>query len=332
MIVRRPGSGSTLSRREVITLGVGALSVAMLPAAVRRPAPLVRRTLPLMGTLGEIAVAGRDPVLARAAIDAAFDELHAVERVMTRFAPASDVGRANGGAAIEAVTVSAATAAVLREALAWAVTTDGRFDPCLGRVVTLWDVAHRHAPPAAGAMRRLASRRFYRHLDVDSWRGRPAVRFTDPEVAIDLGGIACGYGVDRAVRALRRHGIAQGLVNVGGDVYALGTSPDGDAWEVGIQSPADPTRVIARVSVRDGAVATSGDYMQFFVYRGVRYHHLLDPATAAPRRTPMHSVTVAAATCLEADAATTAVFGMSDEDAARLLAARANGAVVVHRA
>jgi len=333
MVTRRSGNGTSLSRREVIALGVGALTVAVVPAALRSRPRLVRRTVPLMGTLAEIAVvADADPARAQAAIDAALDELADVERAMTRFSPASDVGRANAGAAVEAVTVSRGTAAVLREALAWAEASDGAFDPCIGRVVELWDVAHRTAPPAPLAVRRLARRRFYRHLDVDTWRGRPAVRFTDAEVALDLGGIACGFGVDRAVRALRRHGVDRGLVNVGGDIYALGASPEGDAWQVGIQSPEDPARVIARVDVLDGAIATSGDYMQFFVYRGARYHHLLDPATAAPRRTPMHSVTVTAATCLVADAATTAVFGMGAQDAMRLLGSSAAGAEVVHRA
>jgi thiamine biosynthesis lipoprotein len=333
MITRRPGGRTALTRREAIALGVGALTVAVVPAAVRTRPRLVRRTMPAMGTLAEIAVvADGDPARAHAAIDAALAELAATERAMTRYSPGSDVGRANAGAAREAVTVDATTAAVLREALAWAEATDGAFDPCIGRMVALWDVAHRTAPPAPAVARRLAARRFYRHLDVDTWHGRPAVRFTDPEAALDLGGIACGFGVDRAVRALRRHGVDRGLVNVGGDIYALGTSPEGDAWQVGIQSPEDPARVIARVAVRDGAVATSGDYMQFFVYRGARYHHLLDPATGAPRRTPMHSVTVTAATCLVADAATTAVFGMTAPDAARTLRARAPGAVAVHRA
>jgi thiamine biosynthesis lipoprotein len=279
-----------------------------------------------MGTVAEIAVVESDERRAQAALDAAFDELFAVERAMTRFTATSDVGRANAGAAREAVPVSDATVQVLREALAWAESSDGAFDPCIGRAIELWDVAHRSAPPPEREVRRLAGRAFYRHLDLDTWRGRPVVRFGEPDMALDLGGIACGYGVDRAVAALRRMGIRHGLVNVGGDLYALGRSPEGDPWQVGIQSPRDPRVVIEQLPLEDAAVTTSGDYMQYFDHAGRRYHHLLDPATGEPRVTLVHSVTVRAPTCLEADVAATAVFGLAAAEARRVLRARGTGA------
>jgi len=125
----------------------------------------------------------------------------------------------------------------------------------------------------------------------------------------DLGGIAKGYGVDRAVGALRDKRIENGLVNVGGDLYALGVSEDGDPWRVGVRSAQDPTRLATTLTLSDRAVATSGDYEQFFRHRGEHYHHLLDPATGAPRKTRAHSLTVTAATCMTADAAATARFG-----------------------
>jgi thiamine biosynthesis lipoprotein len=99
------------------------------------------------------------------------------------------------------------------------------------------------------------------------------------------------------------------LVNVGGDLYALGVSDDGDPWEIGIRSSDDRDRITHTVRVQDRAIATSGDYEQFFEHRGRRYHHLLDPVTGAPRRSRLHSVTVSADTCMTADVAGTAVFG-----------------------
>jgi thiamine biosynthesis lipoprotein len=298
------------SRRDLLALGVGAFVVAAVPFTLRgAPRRLVRRRVPMMGTLADLAVVHEDERLAHAALDAALEELTAVEATMSRFLPSSDVGRANRKAAQAPVTVSRPTAEVIAAALRWADATDGAFDPCLGRAVVLWDVTYRKTPPAAPRVKALAGRRLYRALELDERRGRPVVRFLDPDVALDLGGIAKGYGVDRAVAALRDRGIENGLVNVGGDLYALGVSEDGDPWRVGVRSPDDPTRLSTTLTVTDMAVATSGDYERYFRHGEVHYHHLLDPATGAPRETRAHSLTVTAATCMTADAAATARFG-----------------------
>lgn len=316
------------SRRQFILLGAGAFAVAALPVAVRRRDRLVRRTLPVMGTVAELAVVHRDEAYAQRAIDAAMAELARVERTMTRFDAASDVGRANRRAAREGVPVSGETAGVVREALAWADATDGAFDPAIGSVVGLWDVTHRHEPPAAERTARLAGRRLWRRVDVSA----EGLRFGDADVQLDLGGIAKGHGVDRAAAVLRDWGVTQALVNVGGDLYAIGTAPDGDPWQVGVQDPADGRALAATIGVADAAVATSGTYQQFFRHRGQRYHHLMDPATAAPRATTVQSLTIRAARCIDADAAATACYGMPLAQARAVLARRAPGAEILHSA
>jgi FAD:protein FMN transferase len=319
------------SRREFLGLGLGAFVVAAVPWAARRRDARARRSIPVMGTVAEVIVVHRDAGRAQAAIDAAFAELRGVEATMSRFLADSDIGRANRGAAAGPVIVSAATAAVLMEALRWAEASDGRFDPALGRAVELWDFGQRTAPPAADAVRRVAGGELYRELEVARRRGEAVVAFHRPEIAVDLGGIAKGWAVDRAVDALRAHGVRHALVNAGGDLYALGRSPEGDPWEIGVQSPVDSRALITTLRLEDEAVATSGDYHQGFDHGGRRYHHLLDPRTGEPRRTAAHTVTVAAGTCVAADAATTAVFGCAHADAARILAAAGPGARIIHQ-
>lgn len=322
------GSRGLPSRRRFLGLAAGALVVAAAPLAAGRRPRRVARSVPAMGAVADLAVLHRDERWARGALDAAVRELQRVEALMTRFRPDSDVGRANRLAAAEGVPVSPETARVLASALRWAEATDGGFDPALARAVDLWDVKRRHAPPPPAEVRRMAGRRLYRAIDLDA--GAPRVRFGDPDVQLDLGGIAAGYGVDRAVAVLRDWGIRDGFVNLGGDVYALGVSEDGDPWEVGVRSPHDAAALAGRVRLSDRAVTTSGDYEQFFDHGGRRYHHILDPATGEPRRSPTHGVTVAAPSCMDADAAATACFGLSREDARRLLARAAPGAEVVH--
>ncbi|MDH3593177.1 MAG: FAD:protein FMN transferase [Planctomycetota bacterium] len=305
-----------MKRRDFLVLGAGAFVAASLPFTRGRGPRLVRRRVPLMGTIAEIAVVHDD---AHPALDAAFAELHLVDETMSRFRADSDVGRVNRAGPGVAVDVDDTTALVLRHALEWAERSDGAFDPCLGRATELWDVGRRRTPPAATDVRRFAGRRLYSALDVD---GNRAV-VHDVDVALDLGGIAKGHAVDRAARALRERGVAHALVNVGGDLVAIGASEDGDPWRIGVVDPADPTRLARTLAVRDEAVATSGDYERCFDHGGRRYHHLLDTATAAPRVVQRHSLTVVAADCLTADAAATACFGLDDERMRELLAGRA---------
>ena len=302
-------------RREFLTIGMGVFVALSLPRALRRYSTLVKRSVPLMGTIAEIQVAHSDERFAEDAIDAAISELQWVERTMTRFRGDSDIGRANLGAGRDGVRVTPETALVIAAALSAASVSDGRFDPAIGAASELWDVLNRHEPPAHDRVHRLAARGFWRKVDVALSAGSPRVRFDDPDLHLDLGAIAKGYGVDRATGVLRSRGVRHAIVTVGGDLFALGKSPEGEPWTVGIRSPHDRHGLAATLRLSDRAVATSGDYERFFRWHGMQYHHLIDPATAAPRRTPFHSATVLASRCIDADAASTAVFGLPSDAA-----------------
>ena len=318
-------------RREFLAVGAGTFVVAALPVAARwrrTQAPLVRRTVPTMGTIAEVAVACSDQQVARLAIDAAIDELRWVERTMTRFDDRSDIGRANCLAARHPVAITPQTALVVAEALRWADATNGMYDPAAGKVVRLWDVNHRHEPPPEAAVAPLAGRRLHRWVEVGRHRGADVLVYHDADVSLDLGAIAKGYAVDRAVDALRRHGITQALVNAGGDLYALGSAPNGEPWRIGVRDPNDARAIAEVLHVSDGAVGTSGTYMQFFRYRGQRYHHLMDPSIAAPRRTAMLSYTVRADRNLHADVAASSLLGTPPAVANALLARLVPGSFV----
>jgi len=309
-----------LTRRDFITLGTGTLVVLSAPwAAARRRRGIVRRTVPSMGSFAEIAIVSDDRPEAERAIDAAIRELNAAEGRLTRFRPDSDVGRANAMPTGRAAIVGAETATALEASLDWARRTGGRFDPCLERALELWDVGSRHVPPPAEDVRRFAGQGLYRYLEVERRGVDAAVRLHHPAARIDLGGIGKGLGVDRAIDVLTDRGIRHALVNLGGDLYALGRSEDGDEWEIGIRSPSDPGRLRSSIRVSDAAVATSGDYIQYFDHAGRRYHHLLDPETGEPGHPGWHSVTVMAPSCLAADAAATALFGAGPDRAGGLL-------------
>lgn len=326
MIITSDGIREQMGRREFVGLAAGAFIVASVPFARRRPVGVVRRAMPVMGTIAQFAVVHRDPRQAHAAIDAAVAELQWVDRTMTRFTDGSDIGRANLFAARDAVVVTPETAHVTAEGLRWASALDGRYDPAAGAVVKLWDVKHRHEPPPADRVAELAARRFHRAVEVGTRGGAPVLRYHESDARLDLGSVAKGYAVDRAVMALRRHGIQKAIVVAGGDIYALGTAPDDEAWTIGIQSPTDEDAIVGTLRLADRAVATSGTYRQFFRYAGRTYHHIMDPATAQPRATAMQSLTVVADSVMQADAATTALFGMGEAEIVTELARNLPGA------
>ena len=246
-----------------------------------------------MGTIAEVQVAHADERVAEDAIDAALAELRWVERTMTRFTADSDIGRANLGAGREGVAISPETALVVAARAALGVGQ--RWPLRSGARRGVGAVGRAPSPRAAAerAVQRLASRGFWRKVDLDragEGRGRSASTIRD--IRLDLGGIAKGYGIDRAMTALRAKGIAHAIVTVGGDLYALGQAPDGAPWKVGIRDPHDLDRLAGEARRRRPR--------RHDVRRLRAVLHLArrpvsppdGPGTAAPRRTPMHSVTV----------------------------------------
>jgi thiamine biosynthesis lipoprotein len=309
-----------MDRRGFLALGAGALAVAAAPPLLRPGERLVRLTVPVMGTIGELAVPARHEGAARQAMGAAAAELRRIESLMTRFSPDSDVGRFNAAREGALVPVSPETAEVVRAALGWARESDGVFDPCLGGLSELWDPGWtttefpRGELPAPERVAALADRRLWQAVEPGGTPSAPVLRKLDADARLDLGGIAKGYGVDRAAAVLAGSGVFRGLVNVGGDLMALGDGPGGRPWKVGVRDPRAPEHLTTTLEVVETAVATSGDYLRGFVARGERWHHLLNPETGRPRRGAFRTVTLTAPTVAEADAGATTAFGLHPDD------------------
>ena len=178
-------------------------------------------------------------------------------------------------------TVACQSAAWLREAQALSAAGDGLFDPGIGRLIALWGFQNDEYPAQLPDPAALAA-----------WRATPAgiadlrlderrVSSRSPQVAIDFGGYLKGVALDRAAAILRAHGVGNALINIGGNVMALGRK-NGEPWRVGIQHPRQPG-ALATLELADGeAVGTSGDYQRYFEVGGQRYSHLIDPRSGKP--------------------------------------------------
>lgn len=209
----------------------------------------------------------------------------------------SDVWRINHAKG-KACSVDPDTADLIARSMPFCEASNGLFDPTIGSVSLMWDFK-RGVVPESSAIREAMGHVDWRGVDVQG----NMVRMSDPDAALDFGGIAKGWIADRLATLFRQRGVSSGLIDLGGNVYALGTKPDGEPWLVGI---ADPARqgsddVVSTVQVADCSVVTSGAYERSFVDSGTEYGHILDTATGYPSRMNVASSTVVSNLSLDGD-------------------------------
>jgi thiamine biosynthesis lipoprotein len=256
------------------------------------------------------------PSAARRAADAAIADVARIEAKYSRYLPDSVTTRISRAAGKAAVTIDTETAALLRYADRCFRLSGGRFDITSGVLRRVWDFkAQPPRLPDAGALARACAAIGWQDVE---WNDE-AIRLPRAGMEIDFGGIGKEYAADRMATICREHGIASGLVNLGGDVRAIGAQPDGAPWRVGIRDPRAQDRAIAVLEVVDGAVATSGDYERSFELDGRRYCHILDPRTGTPVAY-WRSVSVVAPLCVVAGSLATIAM-LLERDAEAFLAA-----------
>lgn len=260
------------------------LCTLALLAGCQRP-QLVTQESYVFGTRVEVIVAGKPEAEARTAVAEVLREFDRLHHTYHAWQP-SELSKLNEAfAAGRSAPVSAEMAELIGEAQHLAVAGSYLFDPGIGSLVKLWGF---HADEFAARLpdaKALAEWRGMRPslADVRVEQGR--AMSGNKAVALDFGGYLKGVALDRAAAILRRHGVEHALINIGGNVMALGNKEakaDGAPWRVGIQHPRQPG-ILATVALRDGeAIGTSGDYQRYFELDGRRYCHLLDPRTALP--------------------------------------------------
>lgn len=314
-----------LTRRRFMAAALGTGGLVLLGGGTAwlggRGLRLHSGTRPMMGTTATVTLAHDDPAAAGELLAAALDRMETVARRMSRYRDDSDVGRVNARTG-RWVPMHPLTARVVETGLGLARASDGAFDPGLDRLTGLWGFHDRRAPDELPAGERLAAwrqRAAWRHIGLRQAGARPALRLADPAVGLDLGGIAKGFAVDHAVALLRERGVRHALVEAGGDLYALGRHPEGGPWRIGVRHPRAPERLLTTLTLAEGAVATSGDYENFFVAGGRRYAHLIDPRTARPAG-HWQSLTVRADSAVLADALATGAFALPPAGARGLIA------------
>jgi thiamine biosynthesis lipoprotein len=270
-----------------------------------------------MGTLLTVKVRSADGSFAEKAAGLVFDEIARINSIFDPGEPESEISRLSASrGSTEAQPLSRDMSLVLSTALRIRDLSGGLFDPAVGDLVDLWAFNDHSTeaglPDSLDIKALLDSTAFSAGITLTD-QGR-AVRLGGQVGRLEMGGIAKGYAVDRAVTVLRAAGVRNALVNLGGEIGVLGVGSNGKSWRVGVQHPRGISRHIGVLELTDGMfVATSGDYENFFFAGGRRYHHILNPETGYPASAGVVSTTVVGSNCLEADAQATTLVLMGSE-------------------
>lgn len=271
-------------------VGLWLLLLGLLTACAPPAPPPVQQQAYVFGTLVEVSVLDDDRARAASAIASVLGRFDALHRQLHAWQP-SELSRLNAALARrQPAKVTPELAAMLREAQTLSAQSGDLFNPAIGRLIALWgfqsDAMPARVPDATALQNGVAAAPRMADLVIAG----NTVSSANPAVQLDLGGYAKGYALDEAVAILKARGVRHALVNIGGNVIALGQHGD-RPWRVGIQHPRQPG-TLATIDLLDGeAIGTSGDYQRYFEADGKRYSHLIDPRTGYPAAS-MQSVTV----------------------------------------
>ncbi|MCA1961940.1 MAG: FAD:protein FMN transferase [Desulfomonile sp.] len=280
-------------------------AVLLASCRTNEPAQPYRMNRLLLGTLVEISLVG-DPDKVKPAAAAIFEEMRRVED-LTSFHKPSKLTEINDRAGSGPFAGDPEVMSLIQRGLAYAEKFHGTFDPTVGAVTKLWRFSGDQPPrlPEQSEITEALTKVGWSKVKVDASAG--TIDLPVKGMALDLGGIAKGYALERAVSVARSFGVEGALINVGGDMVAMGEKQPGVPWRIGVQHPRRSDAIAAVLDAKDRVVFTSGDYERFFDRDGTRYHHIIDPRTGYPAQ-GTQSVTIVGQDTLLADALAKAVF------------------------
>jgi FAD:protein FMN transferase len=244
-------------------------------------------------------------------LDAVFARLKQIEDELSVNKPNSQIDAVNAQAGISAVAVGPDALAILKRDLELSTWSDGAFDPSVGPLVKLWGIGTDHARLPKGAEIAAAKSMVgWKDIVLDEAKG--TVFLTRKGMALDLGSTSKGYAADEVARLIRAAHVKGAIIDLGGNVLALGSRPDRKPWRIGLQDPFSAERgaYLGVASLVDKTMVTSGVYERYFMQDGKRYHHILDTKTGYPVDNGLMSVTVITPKSFDADGFTTTIFAL----------------------
>ncbi len=289
------------------------LMLAWAVPCLAAKATLYRDSRVIMGTLFEVQVYDANPERARGAIASALDEMARVDRLLSNYNPASELSRMNQKAPEQPFHASAELFNFVAVSRKFYDDTEGTFDPTVGALVRAWGFFSRH--PGLPTAEQIAAARLATGFDKVRIDPRErTIRYAVPGLEMDPGGIGKGFAADQATKVMKRLGIHAALVSAGGSsISAIGHPPGQRAWRIAISNPANQSKALAVVDLRDTSLSTSGVTRQSLESGSHTYSHIFDPRTGEPVEN-MCQVTVVTRSGTAAEALSKAAFILSREN------------------
>jgi len=300
------------ARGGLLTLGLLLVSALPLPAH----AQWFSEQRDIMGTRIDVNLWHDDSTMGLAAVTAVIAEVERLDRLLSPYKPASELHRFNRQAGTGLITVSKEFAHLLDKSLYYSRLSEGAFDITFASLGQYYDYRTGQKPTQAQTQAQLTAIN-YRHVFVD--RETLQASMASATMKIDLGGIAKGYAVDRAVAIMRHYGVAHGSISAGGDSRVLGDKR-GKPWVIGIKNPRKAAAVAVMLPLDNVAISTSGDYERYFIDAdsGERIHHILNPRTGESA-SGVVSVSVLGPQGIDTDPLSTTVFVLGVEKGLALI-------------
>lgn len=309
------------------------LAILAIASCARAPAP-ERFQGPTMGTTYSVTVTASPPGVTRESLQSAIDDvLASAERHLSTYHDTSEISRFNAATGTLWVGVSAPLFTVVSIAREVSVATGGAFDITVGPLVAVWGFgagSRTAAQPAPADIARLREFVGYGKLEV-AREGR-SLRKSAGALQIDVDAVAPGWAVDEIARRFESLGVRDYIVEIGGEVKAVGRNPDGRTWRVAIEAPlAGERRPYAVVELDGQGISTSGDYRDFRIVDGRRLSHTIDPRTGRPVEHSLASVCVVHPSTAHADGYATALMVLGPEEGAALATKLGLAALFIER-
>lgn len=277
----------------------------------------------LMDTIVEITVFADSEEKAREAALSAFDRIKEIQDLTDRYPEEgsnslgqSEVCIINNMAGVSPVEISDDVLNLVELSQQYNKKTRGAFDITVGPLVDLWGFGTKPVIPEDDQIQEKLELLGMDKVVID--KKAKTVFLKRKGMSIDLGGIAKGYAAEEALKVLKHQGITRAIINAGGNVVVLGKKNSNEPWKLGIQDPRDSSSLIGVLALEDQAAVTSGDYQRYFETKGVRYHHILNPASGKPAR-GLISATIICDSSTLADILSTAVFILGPEQGINLI-------------
>ncbi len=291
------------------TKSLSLLFLLLIVSCSQNENSLYQRAFYTMGSSLEIMLYTENEELFYKITDESIERANKIDHLFSNYKDDSVLAKVNKDAGKTPITVPAEFIDLAQASISYSQKTGGTFDISVGNIFELWKLSgKKKSLPSENEINLALQCTGYKNIKLDGDK----ISFIKNCIELDFGAIGKGYVVDEIIKIAKSYGVKNGLINFGGNIYALGSPYDSDAWDVGINDPATPGSIISDLSLKNYGTATSGDYEKFFEINGKKYSHIIDTQTGLPVK-DISSVTVIAKTATDADVYSTAFSVMGVE-------------------